>query len=586
MPIIGKVASPPRRESTSEEFFFWIAPDQLIEKTQIVRTQSTIGSQEITFYGLITEVFRQSRQTDLAEEMDRYDGDVTYQPPYESVGFNFAQVSILRTVPPVMCPPREGSDVTLGEADDAQKAYGADEIENKLAVGVVKNGGLKYVGPGYIDTDYLLGANGGHLNVNGVAGRGTKSSFLLHMNYLLLREARRQEMATPSAKDRLRVVPIILNVKNFDLFHLDRRSTRFDAAKHGASWRELGVEDPAPFRNCKFFAPQKKGLSVPVDTGRPTADVAAYSWSLKDIIGAGLFRYLFADEDFDNANFGALVMALETKLTHEGAHHDQVARTLHRDAPKTFDVLLKELSPEAEGDFVSSMKGHNTQTVLKLYRRLLRLLLEGGDGVLRRSEEEGKPLNVIRNDICDPIVIDLSSLSGLPQLQRFVVATIFRQLEESRRGSRTQSGLVYLVTLDELNRFAPRNGKDPITELIERVAAEMRSQGIILFGAQQQGSLVSMRVIENAGLRVLGKSGSLELDAPVWRFLSESARKKAATLLPTEKLLVQDSFREPMLVEIPFPPWALRAAEARDEPAASSNAASDPVDDADLVDPF
>ena len=45
------------------------------------------------------------------------------------------------------------------------------------------------------------------------------------------------------------------------------------------------------------------------------------------------------------------------------------------------------------------------------------------------------------------------------------------------------------------------------------VAAEMRSQGIILLGAQQQASKVSERVIENAAIRVLGKTGSLELGA-------------------------------------------------------------------------
>jgi DNA helicase HerA-like ATPase len=110
--------------------------------------------------------------------------------------------------------------------------------------------------------------------------------------------------------------------------------------------------------------------------------------------------------------------------------------------------------------------------------------------------------------------------------------------------------------------------------LIERVAAEMRSQGIILLGAQQQASLVSPRVIENAGIRALGKSGSLELGDPVWRFLSESARRKATMLLPEEKLLIQDSFREPLLVKIPFPPWALRGADAVDD-APVSNAATE-----------
>ncbi|HLW66007.1 MAG TPA: ATP-binding protein [Gemmataceae bacterium] len=562
MSSIGKVASPPRKESTSEEFFFWIKPDTLIEKTQIVKTKSAIGSQEVTFYGLVTEVFRQSRQSDMGQEIDRYDGDVNYEPPFDSPGFNYAQVTILRTVPAVLCPPKEGCDVLLGEVADAQMAYGADEIENKLAVGVVKNGAVHRAGPGFIDTDYLLGANGGHMNVNGVAGRGTKSSFLLHCNYLLLREARRLEHERPSDPERLRVVPIILNVKNFDLFHIDRLSKRFKPDEHLPVWKELGISDPAPFRNVAYFAPQQKDMTIPVDTGRPTADVRPYSWSLRDIIERGLFTYLFAEEDVYDANFGALVMDLENKLTQESERGDKRVRTLQPNQPATFDELLEMLKPESQGEKTSALPGHAPQTVKKLYRRFLRLLLEGGAGILRRRDQHGHPLDVTAKDTRDPVVIDLSALSGLPQLQRFVVATIFRQLVEERTGSNVQKGLVYLVTLDELNRFAPRGSHDPITELIERVAAEMRSQGILLFGAQQQASLVSARVIENAGLKALGKSGSLELDQQVWRFLSDSARKKAVTLLPNEKMLIQDSFREPMLVEVPFPPWALRGQDA------------------------
>jgi DNA helicase HerA-like ATPase len=171
------------------------------------------------------------------------------------------------------------------------------------------------------------------------------------------------------------------------------------------------------------------------------------------------------------------------------------------------------------------------------------------------------------------VVVDLSSLARVPALQRFVVATIFRQLVDDRTGSAAQKGLVYLVTLDELNRFAPRGGKDPITGLIETVASEMRSQGIILLGAQQQASLVSTRVIENSGIRALGKTGAVELGEPVWRFLSDSARRKAGTLLPEEKLLVQDSFREPMLVKVPFPTWALRGEDAADAMPAMPGAA-------------
>jgi hypothetical protein len=550
---IGKVASPPRHESTSEEFYFWVTPGTLAEKSQIVRTECTIGDKELTFYGLIREVYRQSRQSNIGEEYDRLDGDINYEPPFDFPGFTYAAVTILRTEPPVMAPPTEGSNVFLGGEREAYMAYGTDEIENPLAIGLIKNGGSTFAGPGRIDLDYLLGANGGHLNVNGVAGRGTKSSFLLHFNYLLLHEARRQQRERPSDRNRLRIVPIILNVKNFDLFYIDHRSSRYDPVKDADDWHKLGIDNPGPFQNVTFYAPQMAGLNVPIDTGRRKGDVQPYSWSLKDIIEQDLFIYLFAETDQHDDNFRALVEDLQEKWL----------IPVHSNRPRTFDDLLAQIRSwtDGTGAVPFSSKQHHTGTIRKLYRRLS-LALSEGQGVLRRKEQQGKPLSVTAKDTCDPKVIDLSSLAAVPSLQRFVAATIFNQLKEERTGSKAQRGLIYLVTLDELNRFAPHDAHDPITKLIEHVAAEMRSQGIILLGAQQQASMVSKRVVENAGIRALGKSGSLELSHAVWRSLSESARRKASMLLPTEKLLMQDSFREPMLVKIPFPPWALREAEA------------------------
>lgn len=572
---IGKVASPPRRESTSEEFYFWVAPGTLVEKSQIVRTESTIGDQRLIFYGLIREVYRQSRQSDLGEEYDRHDGDINYRPPFDSPGFTYAAVTILRTDPAVLAPPLEGSDVFLGGETDARMAYSFDEIEKPLAVGRVRNGGSRFAGPGRIDLDYLLGANGGHLNVNGVAGRGTKSSLLLHFNYLLLREARRQQREAPSDGERLRIVPIILNVKNFDLFHIDRRGKRYDPSKHAADWQALGIDDPAPFQNVTFYAPQMVGQDNPINTGRARSDVKAYSWSLRDVVERGLFSYLFADEDVRDANFGALALAIELWLTNERVERDNTRRRVlvtGSDRPTCFQGLLDLVSDVASGQSGSPWgPSHHSATIRKLHRRLFRLVYDG-NGVLRRDNQQGNPLDVRTRDSRDPIVVDLNGLTAVPSLQRFVVAAIFDQLVAERTGSHAQRGLIYVVTLDELNRFAPSGSHDPITELIERVAAEMRSQGIILLGAQQQASLVSGRVIENAGIRALGKSGSLELSHKVWAGLSESARKKASMLLPEEKLLIQDSFREPLLVKVPFPPWALRKEEAVDDLPATDTA--------------
>lgn len=558
--IIGRVGAPPQQEASTEEFFFTVPPLALVEKTQIVTCESEIGGKTYKFYGIVTEVRRQSRKPSMGSEADEYDGDLTYRSRFKSAGFTYACASVLRTEPPVMIPPREHSDVLLADADDAQKAYEADDVENPLAVGLIKNGGDELAGRGIIDLDYLLGTNGGHMNVNGAAGRGTKSSFLLFVVYMLLRLARELQRNLPSDTERLRVVPIILNVKNFDLFHIDSRSKRYNPGKHLKDWQALNVDQPTPFENVTYYAAQTKG-QVAIQTSRKSG-VKPFSWSFSDIIERGLFEFLFAEADANDVNFGGLVRDVESLFTEERVENDgEVKRSLQGAEAKTFKGLIDWVEERTVGSDPNKLRGHHPATWKKFYRRLRKVVYESG-GVLRLDDRKGNPLDVTKTDTSDPIVIDLSHFAGKPELQRFVVATILRQLIDARTGARAVKGLRYLVTLDELNRFAPRGATDPITRLVELVASEMRSQGIILLGAQQQASKVSEKIIENSGVRALGKTGAIELDSKAWRGISTSARRKAESLPPNEKLVIQDNFREPMHVRVPFPVWAMNPTEA------------------------
>lgn len=558
---IGRVGAPPQKEATSTNFYFWIPRDTLVETTQLLTCLSTLAGIPYTYHAIVNEVYRQSRKRSMSAEIDEADGNLNYQPPFENDGFTYAAATILRSA--VFTPPQERSPVFLASNDDARTAYGADDIANGLDIGLIKNGASQIAGPGCIDLDYLLGANGGHMNVNGSAGRGTKSSFLLFIIWLLLNKARLEAKSRPSDKDRLRIVPIILNVKGLDLFYIDRKSTKYDEQKHLSDWKKLGIEDPKPFENATFYAPQMPGNDIAVPTRR-TGEVKPYSWSLSDIITLGIFSYLFAEVDANDSNFSALVMDIESWLTAERTATDGSATTRSlrtgEKIPQTFSALLEWVDKQGQED-KDKWRNHHTSTWKKLYRRLLRLVYEC-KGILRIDDQTGKPLQVTSNDTTDPVVIDLSTLVGKSEIQRFVVATILRQLVESRTGTKAQPGFIYLVALDELNRFAPRGANDAITKLIENVAAEMRSQGIILLGAQQQASKVSEKVIENAALRVLGRTGTLELDATAWRFLSTSAKSKATVLPPEEKLVIQDNFREPMHIRVPFPVWAMNPKEA------------------------
>ncbi|MCL4559888.1 MAG: ATP-binding protein [Chloroflexi bacterium] len=610
IPVIGRVASPSGKEATADQFYFWVDREQMVENTQIIRTASQIGGTTYTFYAVVEQVYRISRQRDMGEAVDVNDGDANSEPPFNSDGITYALARILRTEPEVFTPPMDRSRVYLCNETETEKSYGADENPNPLSVGQIKNGGAATAGAGKIDLDYLLGAYGGHMNVNGVAGGGTKSSFLLFTICMLLHKAEQQLMAAPSDPNRLRVVPIILNVKGFDLFTIDQTSRRYIPGDHLAAWNALGVVNPQPFHDVKYFAPQAPGGTIAISTPA-VGTVNPYSWSLKDIIRQNLLLYLFSEEDADDTNFSALVLDIDAWLTDEQVHDDgTTTRSLkpanwapapannhnvgdgeensnlstdgydyHR-IPQTFEDLLNWVKWMARNKIPGEWKSHSVGTWRKLSRRLGKLLAEG-KGILRHTNLDGNPLNVASPDTTNPIVVDLNGLAGSPSLQRFVVATILRQVIEERTGTNAIRGLVYLIALDELNRFAPKGSKDSITQLIELVAAEMRSQGIILLGAQQQASKISDRVFENAAIKVVGRSGSLEMGQTIWRFMSEASRKRAANLQKDEKLIIQDTFREPMLVSVPMPPWAMRPAEVLT--ATSNSIALDSNGDPEIV---
>ena len=232
----------------------------------------------------------------------------------------------------------------------------------------------------------------------------------------------------------------------------------------------------------------------------------------------------------------------------------------------TFEALLDYVQLKAqpeEGDFSeATLQSMSRSTIQALWRRLLRVF-NGRSGLLRREEVVGSPL-ILATATEDVHVIDLQSISD-QHLQRFVIAAVLRQLVDWRSGPNAAPNETFLVVIDELNRYAPHGASDAITSLFEYVASQMRSRGIILFGAQQQGSRASQVVIENSQTRVLGRSGGQELADPIWRGFSEGDRKLALRLSANEKVVVAPNFREALHIKVPRPPWAMRPEEESSE---------------------
>ncbi len=602
---IGRIGCPVGQEANVDEFYFWVAAGSLVEQTQIVRVPTVMGGEDVELFGVVEQVYRRSTISSMHMELAAHDGDpVADDLMLDRDGVTYAKARVVNTFPQVFAPPLEGSTVHLCGEQDAERAYEMDAYadDRGVVVGLIRNGGRTTAGRAILDQDFLLGAQAGHLNVNGAAGAGTKSSFLTIATAQTISALKSRAVAEVGTGNAPRVKAVIFNVKGFDLFWLDRWSTKF-TADDAATWKAMGVPSPDVFRSIAYYAPEQPirgGAPIAITTPRP-GEVRPYSWSLKDTIDFGLFDLLFSDETRANDNLATLINLIQhrlsaTRTTARGRSFNEkmgvevsaadAARkqltdemdfafdnrnTLNNGAPTTtfkelLDYIQEKATPDDENVTDESLRTMSRSTIQALWRRLARVLA-GKSGLLRREEHDGRPLSIATAEE-DVIVIDIQSIQDA-HLQRFVIASVLNQLVEGRTGPNAANHETFLVVIDELNRYAPRGASDAITKLFEYVASQMRSRGIILYGAQQQGSRVSEVVIENSQTRVLGRSGGQELADSIWRGFSEGDRKLALRLGAEEKVIVAPNFREALHVKVPRPPWAMRKEESSTEPPES-----------------
>ena len=156
-------------------------------------------------------------------------------------------------------------------------------------------------------------------------------------------------------------------------------------------------------------------------------------------------------------------------------------------------------------------------------------------------------------------MVDIHNLPD--RAKRFVVGVILRQaFEEKERAGHSRS--LQFVVLDELNKYAPREGTSPIKEILLDIAERGRSLGIILLGAQQTASEVERRVIANSAIRVVGRLDSAEAQRGEYAFLPATYRQRATIAKPGTMILSQPELPIPLVIGFPFPAWATRPSEA------------------------
>ena len=109
-----------------------------------------------------------------------------------------------------------------------------------------------------------------------------------------------------------------------------------------------------------------------------------------------------------------------------------------------------------------------------------------------------------------------------------------------------------VVFLDELNKYAPSCClSSPIVQKLIEITERGRSQGMVLFGAQQFKSAVHERVTGNCSNEVYGRTNSIETSKPPYRGIPKAYLNMMVRLSQGELVISHPRF--PKLLKVNFP---------------------------------
>jgi len=193
---IGKTSATDREPTSSDKFTFWLAPDVIVNPFDIVEVEQVSHEGKSRTYGLVT-ILRHSTDSPshLANFISSNFGELSEEPNTPRQGTTIAHVNVLSNDKDIYMPVASEKLVRFADEEGIQIALGIDAMEAKdrIPAGLIKmSNGTAAVA--YIDRRYVLGPESAHVNITGISGLATKTSyaiFLIHQFFSGCRRRRR-----------------------------------------------------------------------------------------------------------------------------------------------------------------------------------------------------------------------------------------------------------------------------------------------------------------------------------------------------------------------------------------------------------
>lgn len=540
--IIGRVTATENKPTTCDTVRFWVEDEVVIRPFDVVRIPHLADSQT---YAIIQELsFITDSPGHLASYVSADFGDVAAEPLNRRLGTTIAEARILCNTKNIEMPVREGAAVQWADSDAIRVALGIDAIRTPIPAGWIETSNRQIVRVD-LDARYVIGPEGAHLNIAGISGLATKTSYAM-----FLLNSISQRMA-----DKTTI--IIFNVKGSDLLALDVPDPEL-SAETKQQWKNCDLK-PVPFQDVVYFYPYAKRKDNFFTNSHNQPDVLEQQ--VKD---ARAFNYFF---DVPTCLQGRTLPLLFSDIDDATGSMDSIFAKL---GELDSDQMSWEAFRSHIKTFTAKGGGGKSDITVQSWRKFSRLLQTRTESDLfterstvAASDKRQVMFKETLRDHLRPgrtIVIDIEPLSDY--LQALVVGEVVQLLYACKLGDpdyidekgRRELGKI-IIFADELNKYAPKldaGGKALTSSLLE-ITERGRSLGIVLFGAEQFRSGVHDRILGNCSTNIYGRTNPVETaKCPDYRYFPDAYRS-IVTRIPQGDLLLQHATFKTPLIRVRFP---------------------------------
>lgn len=559
--VIGRVLATEKNPTTIDNFTFWTDPELILNPFDIVKVQHVNNSFS---YGVIEDIAHITDATSFLTNFISSDfGDVNSEENTLRVGMNYVTAKVVCNTENIYIPLQSNAKVMLATAEEINYALGLNDIRNPLVCGYLEmyegtKGCERVTLPVNLNSKFIIGPEGAHLNISGISGLASKTSYAMFL-LRAIQDSYMKKNLNNEEEDSIAFV--LFNVKGKDLLAIDQLNNFSDERDPEMArnetlekYKELGLS-AEPFKNVQYYYPYSIPQTRHWNTYMTPEEVEDNVKKKKAKKFKYIYKYDKENLDLMFANIDDSTQTMESIISYIMSGQGKFNQV------NDWQEFLEEVKEKCSAETSGKDKEIPVASWRKFYRIINKSITDNKIFARDVREDEGEirigdALKYIKKN--EVHVIDIAKLSE--DKQAYVFGDAIRTIYDLQLGQYADEEGVsppsrVVIFIDELNKYAsketPKNS--PILRQVLDVAERGRSLGIVLFAAEQFRSAIHDRVTGNCSTHAYGRTNSIEVTKSDYKSIPSVYKTMMTRLKQGEYIIQNPIFRSLLNIKFPKP---------------------------------